>query len=678
MDTTKLNTKTLLVCVSIIYACTAWCTSTNTLAQKSLMARESALINAETESAPREEEVQTILTGETARANAAVQEADTILGEKGMDDYEPTYHDEEDVSPESMMAVLDSFETSMNERIPSVKAIPSSPSQNGLSSLNESIISSISTNVVDSPTVSYTPEGKDYMAEPGSEFESNLFMTLRECITIGLKNNLGLAVEEYNPPIQWEEIRRARSVFDPVLYGQGAWTGQNSPAPYRKYFITGDSKLVVGNRETKQKNFEGRISGKFITGLQYTLESGLTETRNEPEGSGFNPTMDVYTRASLVVPLLKNFGIGVNMAPIRIARNNWRISRVQLEAAVEQLVTDITESYWNLYYVREDANATEYTLQLANELLQINEAKVRVGMAAPLDVTQAKARIATEEGQLLLARNAVRNAEDRLRQIINYKMDELLRPRAYRPIEIRIVPLEKPQVVEFDFREDTLIEIALKNRQDLEVQRLQLMNARQNMKVARNELLPEVNFLASLGYTGTGESFDNAYDDQYTTRHPDWALGMELSMPLFYNEPVANYRVAKYSQRQQEITIEQVKYLIAVDVRTALRNLQTNRKRIYATQEATKYAREQLYAEQEKFNVGHSTTFDVLDFQEKLADALSQEIQALADWRISVAQLYLTIGRTLEENNIVVDEFYEHPEKDDSFSISEFVWPTGP
>ncbi len=637
MDTTKCKTTIAKLCLYSLFAWATGCYATNSATHASLMVRENTLIASEAIPESNGKQINTFLSGETAQTTAAAKEADAILHENS-----------------------------------------ATESPNALAALNNTIVSDTASNLFRSSNVNYPAEKIDYMAEPNKEFESNLFFSLRECISIGLKNNLGLAVEEYNPPIEWEGIRRARSVFDPVLYGHGAWSGQNSPAPYRKYFITGDNKLIVGNHETKQKNFEGRISGKFITGLQYSLESGLTETRTDPRGGAFNPTMDVYTRAALVVPLLKNFGIGVNMAPIRIARNNWRISRVQLEAAIEQLVTTITEAYWNLYYVREDANATEYTLQLANELLQINEAKVNVGMAAPLDVTQAKARIATEEGQLLLARNAVRNAEDTLRQIINYKMDDLLRPRAYRPIEIRIVPLEKPQVVEFDFREDSLIETALLNRQDLEVQRLQLMNAQQNMKIARNELLPEVNFLASLGYTGTGESFDNAYDDQYSTRHPDWSLGMEFSMPLFYNEPVANYRSAKYSQRQQEITIEQVKHLIVVNVRTALRNLRTNRKRIYATQEATKYAREQLYAEQEKFNVGHSTTFDVLDFQEKLADALSQEINALAEWRISVAQLYLAIGRTLEENNIVVDEFYEHPEKNDSFSISEFAWPTAP
>lgn len=517
----------------------------------------------------------------------------------------------------------------------------------------------------------------DYMAEPEAEFETNLYFTLQECIEHGLRNNLGLAVERYNPPIEWEGIRRARSVFDPQLYGQIAWRGNNDPRPYEKVFITGDRKVVVGNQQTIRNTYEGRIAGRIITGAEYAIETGMSETRRNPHrGMLFHPLNETYTRARITVPLLKNFGIGVNTAPIRIARNNWRISRVQLEAAVEQLITQITEAYWQLYYVRENANATEYTLKLAQELLAINEAKVRVGMAAPLDITQARARIASEEGRLLLARNDVRNAEDRLRHIMNFDMEDLLRPRAFRPLEYRIIPLEKPQVVDFDYPEDIMIATALKNRQDLEVQRLRLLNAQQNLRMARNDLLPEVNFLASLGYTGQGERYHAAFDNKYSGRHPDWALGVEFAMPLFYNEPVAQHRIARYTQSQQEITIEQIKHLIAIDVRTALRNLRTHRKRIYATEEATRFSREQLQAEQEKFAVGHSTTFDILDFQGKLADALSDQIQALADWRIAVAHLYLTTGRALEENNIVIDEFYRHPEETDSFSLTEIIWPT--
>ncbi|NLF39339.1 TolC family protein [bacterium] len=501
--------------------------------------------------------------------------------------------------------------------------------------------------------------------------ESNVYISLRDCIVMGLEKNLGLTIERYAPNISKEDIRLAISVFDPQFYGMIQWSGQRTPRPYEKTFITGDSKLVIGNTHSENFQYNGRIFGKFITGLEYSI--GMANDRSWTEGGeGLNAAYSTATDGSLVMPLLKGFGIGVNLAPVRIARNNQRIAEVTLESLMQDMVTQIIVAYWNLYAAREQLSASYYSLTLARELLSINEAKVSVGMAAPIDVTQAKARIASQEDALLVAANAVRNAEDILRGLINFEMDTLLRPKAYQPAAYHLIPLEKPQIVEYDPEETKYIATAIRDRQTLEIAYLNLENTKQTMKVARNNLLPQLNALGSLGWQGVGENFDNAYDDEYTARHPRWSAGLEVLVPLFYNAEVATYRQAKYRQRQAEFSIEQVKQQIAIEVRAALRAVQTNRKRIDASREATRYAREQLNAEQEKFNVGQATTYDVLLIQNDLASALSAEISALVEWRNAVAALELFTGTTLDKNGIVFDSYSAMPEEQKF--IDDYIW----
>jgi len=546
----------------------------------------------------------------------------------------------------------------------------------GLQEYQKSIMSTITSSVLtvyqDTGTIA------KITGTTGPRIQSNVFITLRESISLGLEKNLGLTIDRYNPALEWEGIRLERSVFDPQFYGLVQWSETKSPRPYEKYFITGDSKIVVGNRETERTEYQGNISGKFITGLKYSIGMGQERMFTDPGGiDGWKAEYSASVAGSLEVPLLKNFGIGVNLAPMRIQRNNWRISKELLEENVQNLVTDIVKSYWILYFTREDANAKEYTLELALELLKINTAKVKVGMAAPIEITQAKARIALQEEELIVAQNNILNAEDLLRQIINYNMDDLLRSKALRPIEYHLVPLEKPNVVDISFDEVSCISQAIKYRQSLKIAGLQLRNAKENMKIAKNNLLPEFNVKAGLGYDGLGGNFGNAYDDQYTGSHPDWSVGLEVSFPLFYNEPVATYRRAKYQQKQATLTIKQENQNIAIQVRTALRNVITDRKRIEATREGTKEAQEQLRAEQEKFNVGQSTTFLVLQYQDDLATALSSEIRALADWRISLAELYRDTAQTLPIQNIKIDEFYEIPDNADP-GIAGWIWSEGP
>lgn len=492
--------------------------------------------------------------------------------------------------------------------------------------------------------------------------DSNVYVTLRDCILWALEHNLGLTISRYEPGIGWEKIRQRWSVFDPTFNMAFTWTGAKSPRVFQKFAPKGYSKTVVGNTRTDTIDWHGGISGRFITGLQYGYRMGQSHTRVDDFGGLFNPSYRTYQEGYITVPVLKNFGIDVNLAPVRIARNDWRISRVQLDAAVQDLILEVTAAYWSLYYYREEASAQEYTLQLAYELLKVNEAKVKVGMAAPLDVTQAKARIAAQEEQLLIARNAVRNAEDKLRAVINFEMNELFLPRAMRRIQYHLVPLEKPVIVELKHDEPYLIEQALNNQQVIEIAKLRMQSAREQLKVAKNNLLPEVNMLGSLGFQGIGDDYGHSYDDQWSGRHPNWSLGVEVSIPLFYNEPISTYRQAKYSTRQAELGIEQVRQNVAINVRTALRNVETNRKRIDATREASRFAHEQLAAEQEKFKVGQSTTFDVLYYQDQLATALKNEIKALADWRVSLTQLYRACGRANTEYNITIDDYLSLPE----------------
>ena len=502
---------------------------------------------------------------------------------------------------------------------------------------------------------------------------SNVYITLRECIAFGLEENLGLTIDRYNPLIEKEGIRLQRSVFDPQFYGLAQWSENKSPRPYYKEDIFGNQRIHVGNTETERTDLEGKISGKFITGLEYSF--GMSQSRNWTEKFGgiINPAYSTLAEGSIKVPLLKGFGLGVNLAPLRIAKNNWRIANANFDEAMQTLIMDIINTYWTLYYYREDVSAKEYALNLAYELLKVNEAKVKVGMAAPLTVTEAKASIARQEEELLVAKNLVHDGEDNLRTIINFEMEALFQPKAFKKVKYYLVPAEKPRVVDFKLDESDCIDGAINNRQTIKIAKLQLKNSGENLKVAKNNLFPDVNFLGSLGYQGLGGNAGNAYDDQYSGQHPSWSLGVEVSIPIFYNEPVATFRRAKYTQRQTKISLKNVKQMVAMDVRKSMRQVKTNRKRIDATKESTKLASEQLEAEQEKYKVGQSTTFKVLQFQDDLASALSQEIRTLAEWRVSVAALYKSIGRILEENNIVVDD-YNKTEEEENPGWTELIW----
>jgi outer membrane protein TolC len=87
-------------------------------------------------------------------------------------------------------------------------------------------------------------------------------------------------------------------------------------------------------------------------------------------------------------------------------------------------------------------------------------------------------------------------------------------------------------------------------------------------------------------------------------------------------------------------------------VREAVRQLKTDIKRIHASKVARKLAEEKLKAEEKKFEVGLSTSFNVLKFQEDLAEEQGNEIKALIDYNKSKIRLRQVMATTLKAKNI--------------------------
>jgi outer membrane protein TolC len=104
------------------------------------------------------------------------------------------------------------------------------------------------------------------------------------------------------------------------------------------------------------------------------------------------------------------------------------------------------------------------------------------------------------------------------------------------------------------------------------------------------------------------------------------------------------------------LDIKDLEKTIAVEVREAYRQIKTDIKRVHATRLARKLAEEKLSAEEKKFEVGLSTSFNVLEFQEDLAEQQSNEIKAVIDYKKSKNRLRQVKAQTLKDNNIEVSE----------------------
>ena len=89
-------------------------------------------------------------------------------------------------------------------------------------------------------------------------------------------------------------------------------------------------------------------------------------------------------------------------------------------------------------------------------------------------------------------------------------------------------------------------------------------------------------------------------------------------------------------QKQETVNLTELELGITNQVRDAARRVSTNLKRVEATTKAREFAQKRLDAENKRFNVGLSTTFELTQAQRDLSRARSSELSAIIDYNQSL------------------------------------------
>jgi outer membrane protein TolC len=137
---------------------------------------------------------------------------------------------------------------------------------------------------------------------------------------------------------------------------------------------------------------------------------------------------------------------------------------------------------------------------------------------------------------------------------------------------------------------------------------------------------------------------------------PDYRTGVTLNIPLRNRASQADYAHDELSLRQSEIDLAKQVKQIRTDVQNAVIGLQQARARYDAAVEQRSLEEQTLDAEQKKFALGASTSYNVILIQRDLLTALGNEVTAESNYVKARANLDFATGRILEVNKVDVGE----------------------
>lgn len=466
-------------------------------------------------------------------------------------------------------------------------------------------------------------------------------LSLSEAVTLALENNIDIRVERFNPAIQQARVTQEKGVFDPSLGVDLA----------NRRSRTATATQLAGSEVSDQRtlDLDLSLSQQLQTGGTYTLDFTNNRTNTDSAFATINPSYRSNLILSLRHPLLRNLGISVNTTRIVIAQNTTAISLAQLKQRVIDIIAQVQNAYWELVFRQQDLEVQRQSLRLAENFLAENRARVEAGVLAPIEIVQAQARVASQQVNVIEAEGALRDAEDRLKRLLTSSHTDERWQKTIKPTDM---PVFQPQATPL---EENLQE-ALQNRPEIRQAQIDLINRDLLVRFAKNQLLPSVDFRGSIGLNGLDSTYGRALEVLGDTDTYSWEAGVVLEIPL-------GNRIARGQLTQRRLEFEQAKDAltrleldVVTQVREAVRRVRVSSERVEATKVATRLAREQLEAEQEKFRVGLSTSFNVLDFQDKLAQAERNELRALVDHVESFLVLEQVKGTLLSVFNIQIPE----------------------
>ena len=471
------------------------------------------------------------------------------------------------------------------------------------------------------------------LAFAGPAFAETVRLSVGDAVRIAVERNLGLQVETYNPAIAATDIRRARSIYDPTLSALLDHRGGNLQAGPTSEVVD-RTRFFDANASLDQLLPTGATASAAFTNFWSKDNLGLSTSRFvEPE-----------LTLSLSQPLLKGIGKRVTERGITTADDAMELSLAKWNQKALDTAADARNRFLTLAKARESLATRNASLAVTRRVHDENEGRVKAGVLAAFELHDSEFGVLQREKDLLDAELAERDAADQLRLTLHLPPGTVLE-----------LP-DTPWTDVPDPSEEEALGIALRRRPDLSNARTSLRTAEFNEEISRNLALPSLALEGSAGVTGIAPDYGNAFDDMRSGKNPNWTVGLRFSVPLGNGAARADVAAARLKASQARVGVAVLEESAGLEIRTALRALETRRKQDEVARKGVSVAETRLASFLKRGKLGLSTTKDVLDAEANLTQARENLSGARADFQSALTSLWKSTGELLDRHGVRIDE----------------------
>ena len=495
-------------------------------------------------------------------------------------------------------------------------------------------------------------------------------ISLTQSVMLALQNSMDIKVERLSPLIREEEVRREAGAFFSPRMGFEASTD-------RSLRVAGSVLAGAQVLETENLDLNTGVSMRSITGGTVALDFRNKRFETNSVFQLYDPQYTAELALTLTHPLLKNFGIGVNEVRIKVAQNNMEISKYQLTALVMNLVGDVQQTYWDLVLAAHDLATRRHSLEVAQHLQRRTAEMISKGRLPTIALLQAKTAVLEREIDLVAGENASEDVQARLKALLN--LDQVLAPAEY-----TLVATETPLMEANSVSIEEGVKSALVKRPELFQARLDQENRVLGERFARNQQMPELNFIGSIGLSGlsgypTPNLFStttvggapvssllpdgqgtNAYEGGYGTAlgklvsgdFMSYKVGLSVQIPL--GNQLARSEVAKsrLEVEKSKMLLQSLEQKIALEVERVARGITNTWRAVEGARALRDLTEHKLAMAQEGLELGVASVTDVIEAQKNLHLAQRDELRAVIEYKKTTVLWEKSTGIVLERFHI--------------------------
>jgi hypothetical protein len=482
-------------------------------------------------------------------------------------------------------------------------------------------------------------------------------------------------------------VDAALSAFD-ATFASTAYFEKNDRALNNSFF-GGGTRLLQQDLNV----YQTQITKRSATGSEFTIRNNTEYNANNAPANIFGSAWDFNMEALVRQPFLQGAGSNFNRIAgpgsvagvangVLVSRINTDVSLADFEVGVQNLLSDVENAYWDLYFGFRDLDAKIAARDAALETWRRIQAANAAGRRGAEAAKEAQAReqyfrfqeeVENALSGKLLEGTRTNNGssggtfrsgagvlvtERRLRLLMGITINDgrLIRPA------------DEPQPTKFLFNWDLVRNESLDRRAELRRQRWLIKRRELELEAAENFLMPRLDGVGRYRWRGFGkdllsrddQEFSNAIRNMTGGDFQEWQLGVEFTAAIGNRKGHAAVKNAELILARERTVLHEQEREVVLAVSNSVSEIERARRVTETNFNRRLAAKEQLAAlraaEEADIEPDLATLDLILEAQRRLAEADSRYFNALVEYAVAVKNLHYEKGTLLDYNGVWLSE----------------------